>query len=164
MVRLTTMHISHGGRVALTTITLIIVLLFSCSTKNNQDQWDTENIKDFEVGDPRVARARRAAQDSLKYFVDYFERYYGQTNYSFSLKTVFSEKDYFEHMWSTPFSLYDSGFNCILDNEPNTIRSYKLGDTIKVRFRDIEDFIIVTADTTIIGNYLQVQLENRSQQ
>ena len=92
---------------------------------------------------------------SLKYFVDYFDHYYGQENYSFSLKKVFNDKDEFEHMWSTPFSHDHAEFRCVLDNEPNTLTNYKLGDTVTVRFIDIEDFIIVTADTTIIGNYLQ---------
>lgn len=141
-------------------IILLTTLVFSCSTKNNQDQWDKESIKDFEVDDPRVAKARKAAQDSLKSFVDYFDRFYGQANYFFSLKTIFIDKDEFEHMWSTPFSRYDGGFNCILDNEPNTLPNYKLGDTVKIRFVDIEDFIIVRADTTIIGNYLQAEVEN----
>jgi uncharacterized protein YegJ (DUF2314 family) len=76
------------------------------------------------------------------------------------LKKVFTDKDEFEHMWSTPFSLYENGFNCILDNEPNTIKNYRLGDTVKIRFVDIEDFIIVTADSTIIGHYLQKELGN----
>ncbi|WP_276371946.1 DUF2314 domain-containing protein [Chryseolinea sp. H1M3-3] len=139
---------------------LLTLLLFSCSTKNNQDQWDKENIRPLEVDDPRVERARKAAQDSLKYFVDYFGRYHGQENYSFHLKKVFTDKDDYEHMWSTPFSLYDNGFNCVLDNVPNTIKNYKLGDTVKVRFADIEDFIIVISDSTIIGHYLQKELGN----
>lgn len=144
------------------TATILLALLsVSCSTKNNnQDQWDKENIRPLEVDDPRVERARKAAQDSLKYFVDYFERYHRQENYSFHLKKVFNDKDEFEHMWSTPYSLSDNGFNCVLDNVPNTIKNYKLGDTVQVRFADIEDFIIVTADTTIIGNYLQRELGN----
>ncbi len=114
----------------------------------------------MEVDDPRVERARQAAQDSLTYFVDYFERYNEQKNYSFSLKAVFSDKDDFEHMWSPPFSLYDNGFNCVLDNVPNTLKNYKLGDTVKIRFGDIEDFIIVKADSTVIGHYLQTEIGN----
>jgi uncharacterized protein YegJ (DUF2314 family) len=143
---------------------LLTLLLLSCSTKNNQDQWDKENIRPFDTDDPRVQRARKAAQDSLPYFIDYFKRYNGQENYYFSLKKVFIDKDEFEHMWSTPFSMYDSGFNCTLDNEPNTVTNYRLGDTVKIRFVDIEDCIIVTADSIIIGNYLQRELENGRQQ
>lgn len=139
---------------------LLAIALFSCSSKNNEEQKDKGNIQPFEADDPRVENAMKAAQDSLKYFVDYFDRYHGQENYAFSLKSVFADKGESEHMWSIPFSHNETEFRCVLDNEPNAITNYKSGDTITIRFVDVEDFIIVTADTTIIGNYLQTELEN----
>ncbi len=62
-------------------------------------------------------------------------------------------------MWSTPLKVNDSSFLCVLDNVPDELTNYSLGDTIEIEFVNIEDFIIVTADTLIFGNYLQYELE-----
>jgi uncharacterized protein YegJ (DUF2314 family) len=132
----------------------------SCSTKSNlDDSSEKQNIKEFDVDDPRVSRAKKVAQDSMSYYIDYFRRFYGQENYKFFLKSAISDSNDIEHMWLKPFSLDDNGFNCILDNEPMTITNHKLGDTIQIRLSDIEDVIIVTADTTIIGHYFEKELK-----
>ncbi|HRG07599.1 MAG TPA: DUF2314 domain-containing protein [Cyclobacteriaceae bacterium] len=131
----------------------------SCGTKNKQDDWDKKNIRSLEIDDPRVERAMKAAQDSLEYYVDYFKKYYGQENYSFYLKKSFHDNEDTEHMWTAPFLLTDNGFRCTLDNVPNTLTNLNLGDTVDVRFADIEDFVIVTADTVIIGDYLQKEIK-----
>ncbi len=131
----------------------------SCLTRtNNQDDWDKNNLRDLEVDDPRVQWAYKATQDSLIFYIDYFKRFYGQENYSFFLKKNFEDGGEFEHMWSRPFEINEIGFKCILDNKPSGLKNYSLGDTVQIDFKDIEDCIIVTADTTIIGNYLQKEL------
>ena len=137
----------------------LFLIIQSCSTKtNNQDDWDKNNLRDIEVDDPKVARAFKAAQDSLTFYIDYFKEFYGQDNYSFFLKKKFEDNGEFEHMWSKPIEINEKGFKCILDNEPSGLENYKLGDTLQIDFGDIEDFIIVTADTIEIGNYLQKEL------
>lgn len=142
----------------------LLILLFitqSCSTRtNNQDDWDKNNIRDLEADDPAVKRAMKAAQDSLTFYIDYFRRFYGEKNYYFYLKKSFEDNGEFEHMWSKPIEINEEGFKCILDNEPNGLQNYRLGDTLQINFGDIEDFIIVTADTIEIGNYLQKELKN----
>jgi uncharacterized protein YegJ (DUF2314 family) len=100
----------------------------------------------------------KTTQDSLEFYIDYFKRFYGKKNYHFFLKTSFEDRGEFEHMWSRPFEINETGFKCILDNEPSGLTKYKLGDTIQLEFREIEDCIIVTADKTVIGNYLQKEL------
>ena len=136
-----------------------LLTIIGCSTKsNNQDNWDKENLRDLEANDPRVLRAMKATQDSMSYYIDYFKRFYGQLNYKFFLKSSIRDIEEIEHMWLRPFSLDNNGFNCILDNEPSTLTNYQLGDTIQIRLVDIEDCIIITADTTIIGNYLEKEL------
>lgn len=128
----------------------------SCSTKkNNQDDWDKENIRSLDIDDPKVKRAMKAAQDSLGFYADYFKKYNGQKDYRFYLKRTFKDQEEIEHMWSRPISLTDNGFESIIDNQPSTLTNYKLGDTVLIRFADIEDFIIVTADSAVIGHYLQ---------
>ena len=141
---------------------ILFLIIQSCSTRtNNQDDWGKNNIRSFEVDDPNVARAMKAAQDSLGFYIDYYNRFHGERNYRFFLKKNFEDDGEFEHMWSKPIELNERGFTCILDNEPNGLRNYKLGDTLQIDFEDIEDFIIVTADTIEIGNYLQKELADK---
>lgn len=144
---------------------LFVVGLFlitqSCSTKtNNPDDWNKNNLRDLEVSDPKVKRAYKAAQDSLAFYIDYFKNYYRKENYSFYLKKSFEDEGEFEHMWSRPFEINEFGFKCILDNEPIGLKNYNRRDTVQIDFKDIEDFIIVTADSTIIGHYFQKQFSD----
>ncbi|HMV09529.1 MAG TPA: DUF2314 domain-containing protein [Cyclobacteriaceae bacterium] len=139
---------------------LLTIILISCSTRSKQDDWDKENLRALEIDDERVARAMKAAQDSLQYYIEYFNKYYGKENYSFYLKKSYTDNDVTEHMWAIPFRLSEDGFACVLDNVPNDMTNYELGDTVKVRFDEVEDFFIVTEDSVVIGNYLQKEIEN----
>jgi uncharacterized protein YegJ (DUF2314 family) len=59
-----------------------------------------------------------------------------------------------EHMWSIPFEKNDYKFFCVLDNVPNDISNYEIGDTVEIDFKSVEDFLITVGDTLRIGAYL----------
>jgi uncharacterized protein YegJ (DUF2314 family) len=143
---------------------LLTLVLISCSTKNKQDDWDRKNLRDLEIADERVARAKKAAQDSLQFYVQYFNKYYGQENYGFYLKKSYTDNEVTEHMWAIPFRLTDKSFDCVIDNVPSNMTNYNLGDTVRVTFDEIEDFTILAPDSTVIGNYLQAEIENGESQ
>lgn len=106
-----------------------------------------------------MQKAFKKTQDSLQYFIDYFEKYSKDTNYYFSIKSKFTDNKNPEHMWAKPIKLTSLGFLSIIDNVPNKLQNYKYRDTVEVYLKNIEDFIIAMPDSTVIGNYLQSELE-----
>jgi uncharacterized protein YegJ (DUF2314 family) len=136
----------------------VLTAICSCSAlSDKQDDWAKENIRHIQVGDKDVLDAFQAAQDSLVYFIDYFEKYDSSSGYHFYLKTSFSDKDEVEHMWSIPFEKNDYKFFCVLDNVPNVVSNYEIGDAVEIEFKSVEDCIITVGDTLLIGAYLDIK-------
>ena len=48
---------------------------------------DHDNLKSFEVDDPKAQTALKAEQDNLSFYIGYFKEYSGEGNFEFFLKT-----------------------------------------------------------------------------
>lgn len=134
------------------------LLLASCSTTSPDTDDEDENMIKIAEDDPRLLRAIKATQDSLPYYIDYFQRFHENDNFHFFVKGPIYDDTNEEHMWLSPIRLEAESFLCVLDNDPNVITNHRYGDTISIQWKDIEDCMIVTPDTTVIGNYLQKEL------
>lgn len=136
---------------------ILFLLLSGCSGKNQGSE--ANNIRSLEEFDPNVKAAYAIAQDSLFMFIGYYKNFYEDPTYAFYVKTSFTENDETEHMWSLPFDISDTGFTCILNNDPIHVKNIQAGDTVVILFDKVEDFIVTKSDSIIAGHYLQKELE-----
>ncbi len=137
---------------------LAVLILTHCSPRNSdgkKEAVDDPNIFQLSQGDQLVLKAMRSAQDSLVFLVNFWDIYGGEDDYRFFLKRTFHDGADEEHMWSRLVKVYDGGFLAVLDNEPGVINNLRMGDTVRVKFKDVEDFMIVMPDSTVVGNYLR---------
>lgn len=135
-----------------------ILLLSACSNKSvEQTDWDRNNIREINSEDIRIQNAIKLAQDSIGFFVNYFNFFSSDTNYTFFIKSKFVEEGIIEHIWSKPIKVNSKGFISIIDNVPSKLRSFKYKDTVEIFLKNVEDFIITTPDSWEIGNYFKAQ-------
>lgn len=130
-----------------------MLFAISCRPKTS-----SEEVTSLPAKDPRVETARQKAQDNLPTFINSFGSHGADFDYMFALKASFVEESTVEHMWSIPFSFDGEIFRCILNNEPQAVTNYMLGDTVNIKAADVEDFIIIMPDSTVVGDYLTVEL------
>ena len=144
--------------VRIAVVLALMITILCCSTKNDSSAENPteENTSAFLPDDPRVLKATKAAQDSLVYFVNFWDIHGGEDGFHFFLKRSFKDGPDQEHMWSRLVRSYNEGFLGVLDNEPEIIQNYSVGDTVRIKFKDVEDYMIIMPDSSIVGNYLQV--------
>jgi uncharacterized protein YegJ (DUF2314 family) len=133
---------------------LFIFIITSCSQRDRENAQEDYDVIGLKASDRNVALAQKAAQDSLHYFVAYYEKYHDNPSYTFFIKSSYQDGESVEHMWSQPIAVEDGKFISILDNIPTRINNYTIGDTVTVEFPGVEDYLMY-GESSVIGNYLQ---------
>ena len=135
---------------------LITISLSCVDEKNKIIIVDDENFIADEENE-KLKLAVQEAQDNLNYFIDELKTHSNDTNYWFSAKTKFESLESVDHVWfkTLEFKPNDS-FIGILLNEPNWSNSLKIGDTINIHRKNIEDWYIENeSENKVEGDYTE---------
>lgn len=124
-------------------VTPILGFLTGCSNR--------DRTLDIGADDPEMAAAIAKARDTLPQYWQLFEHpEHGETD--FSLKVAISDKHGTEHFWVVDPERKNGMIFGTIDNDPDLVRSIKLGDRIQVDERDISDWGYVR-DGKMYGKY-----------
>jgi uncharacterized protein YegJ (DUF2314 family) len=127
---------------ALALIALLLALLPACSKK--------DPVIGVEDDDPAMTAAISEARATLPQFWQVFEkRERGETD--FSLKVRITDKKGTEHFWATGIERRDGKTMGTIDNDPNIVKSVKLGDRIQIPEQEITDWFYMR-DGKMVGN------------
>ncbi len=144
-----------------TTFLLILLSFFlSCKEKTEKTEKTVDPVVYAESNDRELEDAKNQALSRLDYFINSFKKKNNDSTYIFSIKIDFIENDQHEHMWITIDRIENNKFFGVLDNDPETIKNYKLGDRITVKKEQIEDWAIMT-NNEMEGGYSVKVLQKR---
>ena len=133
------MHLSRILR-ALTSL-----LLLSCSACSKKDR-----VVEVESGDQEMTAAIAKAQETLPEFWRIFGKpEHGESD--FSLKVAITDANGTEHFWATELERRDGKTLGTINNDPNTVKSVKLGDRVEIPEADISDWLYMKKGK-MVGN------------
>ena len=128
-----------------TTLILFIVIgtLISCIEEKNKIEIIDDETFIADEDNENLKLAVLEAQTNLNYFIEKLRKHSKDTNYWFSAKTKFENRENVYHFWfkALEFKKNDSLIGEII-NEPSWSNTLKIGDTINVHRKDIEDWYI----------------------
>lgn len=128
-----------------TTLILFIVIgtLTSCIEEKNKIEIIDDETFIADEDNENLKLAVLEAQTNLNYFIEKLRKHSKDTNYWFSAKTKFENRENVNHFWfkALEFKKNDSFIGEII-NEPSRYNTLKIGDTINVHRKDIEDWYI----------------------
>lgn len=123
-------------------------LLGACS---KQDQ-----VISVDGNDPDMNAAIAKARETLPQFWQVFEkRDHGENE--FSLKVKITDAKGSEHFWVSQLDRRDGKTTGIVNNEPDSVRSVKLGQRIEIPQADISDWLYMR-NGRMVGNRTLVPL------
>jgi uncharacterized protein YegJ (DUF2314 family) len=122
---------------------LLLSLLAACSKR--------DKVINVEGDDPEMAAAIATARDTLPHFWQVYDKpARGETN--FALKVKITDKRGTEHFWATDIERRDGKILGTINNDPNIVKTVKLGDRIEIPEADISDWMYMR-DRKMIGNH-----------
>jgi uncharacterized protein YegJ (DUF2314 family) len=134
------------NRLSYITLLLAGILLACLSGCSERD-----TVVSVEPDDPEMNAAIAKARETLPQFWETFEkREHGESD--FSLKVRITDKRGTEHFWAIDIERRDGKIMGTINNDPDTVRSVKLGDRIEIPEADISDWLYMR-DGKMVGNY-----------
>jgi uncharacterized protein YegJ (DUF2314 family) len=125
---------------------LSFCLLLSLSTACSK----RDKVINIEEDDPEMVAAIKTARETLPHFWQVYEKpTRGETN--FALKVKITDKQGTEHFWATDIERRDGKVTGTINNDPNIVKSVKLGDRMEIPEADISDWLYMR-DDKMIGN------------
>jgi uncharacterized protein YegJ (DUF2314 family) len=112
--------------------------------------------------DPDMATAMHTAREALPQFLALWRAPRPSTSH-FAVKVGIHDeaRDLVEYFWITPFVEKDGRYSGQIDNEPDTVKTVKLGDTINFGPEEIVDWLYVDGGD-MKGNYTACSLLRRA--
>ncbi|MFH6957336.1 YegJ family protein [Flavobacterium aquidurense] len=141
-------------------ITLILFCFISC--KNSEKTEKTErkyqpDIYNVKGNDTEMNAAIEKANQTL---TDFNAALLNAEIEVKSLKVKFQNETDVEHIWLSDVQFKDGKYSGILDNEPEYITDYKIGDTLNVDSKNISDWMYIE-NGKLFGGYTIKVLRNR---
>lgn len=139
------------------TLFFLIGISISCIEEKNKIKIIDDETFIANEENENLKLAVREAQRNLNYFIKRLKIHSKDTNYWFSAKTKYETQEEVNHFWfnTLEFKRNDS-FMGIIHNEQNWSTTLKIGDTINVHRKDIEDWYIENEiDNHIEGDFTE---------
>ncbi len=129
---------------------LLATLVIATSCKDDKNKITVVDDETF-IADEENEKLKlvfKKAQNSLDHFINEFNLHANDTAYWFSAKTRFEHTNGINHIWLKVVDYRKDGvFIGILHNEVDWSDSFKIGDTIYVNRKKIEDWYIENENT-----------------
>ncbi|MCH8331954.1 MAG: DUF2314 domain-containing protein [Bacteroidetes bacterium] len=137
---------------------LLLLFMAACTPQAT----DTQDVVAVEAGDKEILAAQKMAQKEIDFFIESFRKNHVDSNYIYSIKTKFVERDDIEHMWVLVTAYQNGLFTGILGNAPVSIRSLEIDDSVTVALKDVEDWVFINKKEEImVGGYTEKVLQQR---
>jgi uncharacterized protein YegJ (DUF2314 family) len=101
--------------------------------------------------DPEMTAAISKARETLPQFWDVFAKREHEES-DFALKVKITDPRGVEHFWTTDLERRDGKTIGTINNDPNIVKSVKLGDRIEIPEADITDWLYLR-DDKMVGNH-----------
>lgn len=132
---------------------IVVMALFAAPVLAQQADGVLEKPKRVQRNDAAMEAAYSRARETLDGFLELVASKPPHIKTP-SVKVRLAEGKTVEDFWVTPFSPQAGGFGGFLQNEPSTIKKYKLGDPIRFTKADVVDWMYVDQTRKkIVGNY-----------
>lgn len=142
------------------TLALIIgISILSCNSKNKIERDNEPTIYGVQSDDAEMNMAMETAKKTLDSF-DYALKNNGNPLAFFSLKKRFVENENVEHIWVGSIYFENGKYFGFIDNLPEIVKGFKVGDSVEVSKEDISDWMYVE-DSKLHGGYTIRLLRNR---
>jgi uncharacterized protein YegJ (DUF2314 family) len=147
-------------------ITAFVATLAACNNaKKEQKQQDTTTVHkmvELKTDDEKFLELKTVAQKELPRFLDSLKAYAADSNYRFIIKSDYAEGDKHEHMWSVVYNYNNGAFESIFADSAYYLKSFKMGDKVKVKKEDVEDWAIYdNKRNTETGNFSDKYLRSK---
>ncbi len=139
---------------ALAVLSLLVALSPACSKQDARTKQDEViNVAD---DDKEMNVAIAKARSLLPQFWQVFEK---QTRgeQGFAIKVRIKDQHGTEHFWATDIERKEGKIMATINNEPNLVKSVKLGTRLEIPEADISDWMYFR-DKKMVGNYTIVPL------
>ena len=133
------------------TLAVVALALAGCGKKPPIDQ-----MRYVDSDDPRMNAAMDQARSSVKTFTAALKSPKpGQT--AFSVKMAFTDGGGTEHIWLAPVTYDGTSFRGTVNNEPQIVRSVKMGQKVTVAPAQISDWMYVENRKLVGGQTLRAR-------
>ena len=147
--------------IALLTLALTAVGSGQVYAQTVMDRINRDEVFRLPKDDPDMAAAMRKARETLPQFLTLWHAPRASTSH-FAVKVgIKDDADGVEYFWITPFTEKDGRYSGRIDNDPNTVKNVKLGDTIRFGQDEIVDWLYLDG-TDMKGNYTACELFRRA--
>jgi len=127
-------------------VIVLATILLASSSCSKQDK-----VIGVKADDSEMTAAIARARETLPQFWGAFEKHErGESD--FSLKVRITDKHGTEHFWATDIEHREGKIKGIINNDPNTITSVKLGDVVEIPEADITDWLYMR-EGKMVGNF-----------
>jgi uncharacterized protein YegJ (DUF2314 family) len=128
------------------TLIVFALVLAGCGKEHPAD-----NVVDVAHDDPRMNAAMEKARSTVGTFIASLKSPKpGQS--AFSVKLAFTDDGTVEHMWLVPVSYDGHVFHGTVNNEPEKLKTVKMGDEVTVAPSKISDWMYVE-NRKLVGGY-----------
>ncbi|MBS7230904.1 DUF2314 domain-containing protein [Flavobacterium psychroterrae] len=138
-------------------ITLIIFCFISCKNSDKVERENQPDIYDVKSTDKEMNAAIEKANQTL---TDFNTALLNPEIEVKSLKVKFQNETDAEHIWLSDIEFKDGKYSGVLDNEPEYITEYKIGDKVNVDSKNISDWMYID-NGKLFGGYTIKVLRNR---
>jgi uncharacterized protein YegJ (DUF2314 family) len=138
-------------------ITLIIFCFISCKNSDKVERENQPDIYDVKSTDKEMNAAIEKANQTLTNFNTALLNPEIEVK---SLKVKFQNETDAEHIWLSDIEFKDGKYSGVLDNEPEYITEYKIGDKVNVDSKNISDWMYID-NGKLFGGYTIKVLRNR---
>jgi len=129
--------------VALALSSILILSLTGCSKR--------DRVIDVAEDDAEMNAAIAKARETLPQFWQVFAKHERGEN-DFALKVKITDKNGTEHFWANELEKQNGKIRGTISNDPNTVKTVKLGSRIEIPEADISDWMYMREEK-MIGNY-----------
>jgi uncharacterized protein YegJ (DUF2314 family) len=137
-------------RCCLALFVVLVVALAGCGKKHAADK-----VTYVADDDPAMNTAMEKARSTVATFITALKSpKAGQS--SFSVKMAFTDGGNTEHMWLTPVTFDGTNFQGAVNNEPEKVKTVKLGQRATVARDKISDWMYVENGKLVGGETLRV--------
>ncbi|MCZ2342132.1 MAG: DUF2314 domain-containing protein [Bacteroidales bacterium] len=131
-------------------VAVVALALVGCGKKHPADK-----VTYVADDDPRMNVAMEKARASVKRFTAALKSpKAGQS--AFSIKMAFTDGGNTEHMWLTPVTFDGTKFTGTVNNEPEKVKSVKMGQKVTVAPDKISDWMYIDNRKLVGGETLRV--------
>lgn len=138
-------------------ITFVLLSHVGCA---KQDEHNGSSVKDPVVhvaeGDAEMAAAISQARQSLNHFWSVFDKPTRGEDH-FAIKVKITDQNGTEYFWANELQRQNGKTTGTINNDPNIVKSVKLGDKVEIPEADIADWMYIR-DGKMIGNRTMVPL------